>query len=499
MIEEQKQEKRKSGRVKKFFKYVGLSILTLLILLALVVEAPKKIVILLVVILAAITILPRPYRKYFWLGATCIVIALTIWIFLPDEVGDWRPYTFDKEIATYEENFIVPDEENAASVYNRLLQDYNPKEWRLSFLPKEEFRMISSKPWLSRDHPELVRWIKRHEETLMALPDVCQMKTCRFPSNFEISSTNKLYENRYFALRSWALILLLSGNNDVAEGRFDEAFAKYIYALRIKEHLYQQKRMNDLLNSFAIEGLVFPCLYRFVVENGLSEGQLRLVPNILNNLENNWDSDFPLCLEYDKLFIKNVFCSLVYQVGSEGVVRFSRDPAAAIWPRWRRIRARTEPFWQKKSMKANTILAWFVLPSTPQKSAEMIDKVFEQYNAMASPDFAWEKEDINIGPTSLGLNWLSLVNYFTNKSIRHYDGFHDVYLKRLTQRRALRTLIAIKQYKLENNKWPDSLEEIKTAAPAEAFIDPVTGDTLQYENHGEHFSLYGEKINIWPE
>jgi len=46
---EEKREKKKHGLVKRIFKWIGLSILILLILLALVVEAPKKLVILLLI------------------------------------------------------------------------------------------------------------------------------------------------------------------------------------------------------------------------------------------------------------------------------------------------------------------------------------------------------------------------------------------------------------------------------------------------------------------
>jgi len=68
----------------------------------------------------------------------------------------------------------------------------------------------------------------------------------------------------------------------------------------------------------------------------------------------------------------------------------------------------------------------------------------------------------------------------------------------LTMRRGSRLLLAIKQYYNQHSDWPPDLESIKSAAPAEAFIDPVTGNQLQYENHGERFSLYGETANIWP-
>jgi hypothetical protein len=59
-------------------------------------------------------------------------------------------------------------------------------------------------------------------------------------------------------------------------------------------------------------------------------------------------------------------------------------------------------------------------------------------------------------------------------------------------------LIAIKQYYIEHDTWPDSLNAVKSGVPAEAFIDPVTGNEFEYENHGERFSLFGETVNIWP-
>jgi hypothetical protein len=59
-------------------------------------------------------------------------------------------------------------------------------------------------------------------------------------------------------------------------------------------------------------------------------------------------------------------------------------------------------------------------------------------------------------------------------------------------------LLAIKQYRNENGRWPDSLDDIKSNVPAEALIDPA-GERFDYENHGERFSLYGKSINIWPQ
>ncbi len=493
---EEKQEKKKLSKIKQILRLIGITLIALVLILALVFQAPWKVTALLVIIFLACITLPERYLNWFWLSIAAVLIVLLIWVFLPEGDDTWSPYKFDEEIADHEAKFAIPEEENAATIYNELMQDYIPIEWRIRFLRREVFHKVLSEPWLSQGYPKLIQWIQRHRKAVVAMSNACRMEMCRFPSNFEISPTDELQTNRYFALRSWALILLLSGNNDVAEGRPDDAFSKYIYALQIKNHLYQQKRMIDFLIGFGVEGMVFPPLNRFVIENGLSKKQVQLVLDFLGNLENNWISDFLQCLEYEKLFTQSTFCSLVYQTNSKGRVRFSRDPAAAIWPRWRRRKALTETYWEKKSMKTYTILAWFFFPSTPQKAAEMIDSIFEQCSPMALPDFAWDEENIYPSPTPpLKLNWFSVVSYNTNKTTRHYDGFHDVYLKRLAQRRALRLLIALKQYNIENGCWPNNLDVIKSSVPPEAFIDAVNNDSFVYKAAEDTFIFYSKGKN----
>ena len=493
---ERNQGTEKTGRIKKGVKYIILSLLTLLILISLTFEAPKKIVILFVIILAAFTALPKRYRKWFWLTAGSVALILIIWIFLPENNKDWRPYTFDDEIALHEEKYAIPDEENAAVIYHELMQGYDPKKLRLTFLHPKVQKIVLSGPWLSTNYPELVQWLQGHENTISVLPQACMIKTCRFRSNFKITLTDKLQIDRYTALKSWAVLLLLSGNNDIAEGRLDHGLLKYTYALEIANHLYQQKRITDFLICFGIEDLAFTPISRLLIEERLDDKQLGIVSDSLINLENTWSSDFSQCLEYNKLFIKNAFCSLVFEKNSNNHVRYSRNPEDAIWGRFR-LKKLKETYWQKISMKAYTILAWFVLPDTPQKASEIIDNIYDEYYAIAEPDFAWGKESIG-RLYSLEFNCRFLLWALSDRICGRFDGFYDIYLKRLTQRRGLKLLIAIKQYKNEHGTWPDSLEEIKTAAPMEAFIDPATGKQLEYENHGRYFSLYGETISIWP-
>jgi hypothetical protein len=116
---------------------------------------------------------------------------------------------------------------------------------------------------------------------------------------------------------------------------------------------------------------------------------------------------------------------------------------------------------------------------------------------MAEPDFDWDKE-----PDELKLIWRAaysaIIEMLITMHSSSYYSIHDIYIKNLAFRRGSRLLIAIKQYHIEHGAWPDSLDAIKLIVPAEALIDPVTGNKLEYENHGERFSLFGESVNIWP-
>ncbi|MHC4425389.1 MAG: hypothetical protein ACYSYV_04735 [Planctomycetota bacterium] len=493
---EQKQEKKISRIIRQTIKWIVLGLFTLLLILALIVQASWKIITLFAIVLLACTTMPRRLRKWIWLLGAAVLISLVAWVFLPDGNDIWQPYTFDEELAGHEAKYAVAEEENAAIIYNRLLRYFDSEEMNLKFLRPGVREMALSEPWLSQDHPKLTRWLDKHEDTVNTLQQIQNIKRCRLPSIIKLTLTDELEINRYPSLKSWAVLLLLSGNNDIAEDRLDQALSKYACVLQMADHLYQQKRMVDFLMGFGIECLAFPPTGRFVIEHRFSQEQLQVVSDALTSLENNWSSDFSECLEYDKLFVKGAFCSLFYQINPGGRVRLSRDPAAAMWPRLRPGELE-ETYWQRKSMKACTIPAWFFLPATPEKAAEMIDAVYEKHCAKARLDFDWARE--NTGPRpSLKLNCRSVVTSLTNRSTRLYGGFHDIYMKRLAQRRGLRVLIAIQQYNIENGCWPASLDAIKSGAPAEAFCDPVSKSQLKYENHGERFSLYGDTANVWP-
>ena len=492
---EKKQDRNKQRIEKRILKWIGLGLLTLLLIAGLIFQAPLKVITLLAIILAACTILPKPARKWFWLSAGVVVIALIIWVFLPEDDEGWRPYTFVKELAELEAKYAIPDEENAALIYDELFEtfdiDSNQPEFFIKSKPSSK-----DEPWLSKDHPKTDEWLKGHQSTIEKLLQAAQKDKCRF---LPISADPLIYDmhmEKFSKMRKSAFLLISVANNDIGEGRIDAGIEKYLCLIQMAGHLCQQPTLADHLVGLAIERLSLFLLNQFVVEGQPSIQQLQVISNSIEAVENKWNSDWRKMLNFEKLYAKNNICGMVYEADSEGKTRLTRGSfASAIGQSPQQLPAGT--YSRRKCAKLGVIFVWLYVPSAPEKISEIVDAGYEKYYAMAEPDFDWNKEPGEPRPR-WKVNYLSGIKLIANLPEQAYYRVHEIYLRNLELRRGSRLLTAIKQYNIEHGSWPKSLDEIKPEAPAEAFIDPVSGNEFEYENHGERFSLYGETINIWP-
>ena len=55
--------------------------------------------------------------------------------------------------------------------------------------------------------------------------------------------------------------------------------------------------------------------------------------------------------------------------------------------------------------------------------------------------------------------------------------------------------IELRRYKDKNGRWPTNLQEIKSLAPPEIFIDPLNRGSFAYRLAGETFKLYSKGRN----
>jgi hypothetical protein len=489
--EEQQTEKKKASIVKRIFKWLSLGLLTVLLIASIIFQAPWKVITLFAVILLACTILPKPYRKYFWLGVGGIVVALIIWVFLPDETRGWRPYKFDKELAAIEAKRAIPDSENAATIYNQLLEDYNEATFEPNFIDPNLRDLIREELWSSKDHPEAAQWLQQQGSTIAKLIEAAEIEQCRFPINADIMSTSDR-TNRLATMRKWARLLISAANNDIDEGRINQALEKYIAVIQMGKHQNQQPSLIDFLVGVSIEALSTSQLNRFIVRGDATEEHLNLIEQAMAEIKHDWSYDLPRILDYEKLLAKN-FWGMFYETNLKGKVRLTRDPTAAIRAQLGEMEIKPS-YLQSKLSKSHAILGWFYWPSTPQKAGRIIDESYEKYYAMAEPDYDWKKEPAR--PFRwIKLNFRFMVEFPAGLLEEPYYSIHNTYLRHIAQLRGSRLIVALRRYKNKNGSWPESLDDIQSSASKEIFVDPINGGSFIYKLTDENFTLYSKGKN----
>jgi len=247
---------------------------------------------LLIVILITIIIIPRFLEKWMWLAVAIFLTALVIWVFLPDDNEGWRPYTFDEELAAMEAKRFVPAEDNAATIYNQLLESYDPNSFSKDFLSWENKDLILSEFWASKDYPEAASWLEDNQQIIDQLMLACEKDKCRFPIAGDIGSPGLkppadfeevtgswwyLPGKRNLPMIRWGkLLIIISANNDIADGRIDEGLGKYIATLQMAKHLCQQPTPMDLQVGIAINLRGLEQINKYIVTGNATDEQLQL-------------------------------------------------------------------------------------------------------------------------------------------------------------------------------------------------------------------------------
>jgi hypothetical protein len=508
---QQGRERKKSAIARRILRWIGMGVVSFLLIAAIIFQAPWKVIALLLIFLLACTVLPRPAKKWFWLSVAVIIVLLIIWVFLPEDNEGWRPYTFDEELAALQAKYAIPDSENAAVIYNGVLQEFDSNSFHAGFwnYDRDFHGRLMYEPWSAKDYPQVAKWLAGYESTIATLLEASEFEKCHFPINAEpfLFETGR----RLSSMRCWAHLLVLSGNKDMGEGRVDRGLQKYIATLQMAKHLRQQPEMIDSLVGMSVDFLVARPLSRFLVLGEATEESLSVIQEAVGRIEHDWSTDLTRTLGTDKLIAKN-FLATFYEVNPDGKVRVSHDPMATMRARFpQELPAPT--YWQRRLTKAGIILRWFLMPSTPQEAAKIIDGAYERYYAMADPDFDWPKEpkELTITPRfscTVLFNYRHTVKLQVDMSEKAYYRFRELYLRCITEQRGCILLIALRRYKNKSSRWPESLDEIESLAPAEAFIDPMNGGAFVYRPTDDNFTLYskgsnnidenGECEGVWP-
>jgi hypothetical protein len=507
--------RRKYKLILRILKWIGLGLLVALIIGALAFDAPWKVIALLLITLAAHTVLPKGAVKWFWLSVGAIVIVLIIWVFLPEDDEGWRPYTFDKELAALQTKYTIPDEENAAVIYNRLLVDYNEVTIAPNTSDPNVYYLMQSEPWSSNDYPQVAEWLKSQKSTIAKLIEASKFEKCRFPVVTDIAAFSQ-HTNILSPMHRWAFLLMYAANNDIAEGRVDQAVEKDLTVIQMSKHMCQQPANIDVLTGFGLENLGLKGINNFLVWADANESQLNKIEQAVSTIKHDLNSDIPAFIALEKLMLKNMYGSLFYEANSKGETRLSRDPMAAIreqtkehlakgmWDDDAETRTamqqflRPPGFWKKRCIKMWIIPMWFFIPETPEKMSRTVNEGYEKLYMMTKPVFDWSKEPQEV-PLELlvqiKLNFRHITELTARSLEKLYFELHDNYLRNSAKQRGTLLIIALRRYKNKTGHWPENLEEAKSFAPAEIFVDPISGDSFFYKRTEDNFTLYSKGKN----
>ena len=216
-----------------------------------------------------------------WLPVIIVVLTAIVLCLL---WSMWNSKSLDDQLAAIEAARAIPDSENAAVVYNKLMQDPNATTL-LDIVPRfilnktsEELALI--KPWQSDDYAKLAAWVKEKQPVIDRLLEASKFDKCRFPIEMPLPANH--------AIRRWTSMLTLAVIDDITNGRIDEAIDKWRCLLQMGNHLRQQPLFHTHLVAIAIEAIALRQATVFLVQGNADEAHLHKIEAFPLHTEDNW-------------------------------------------------------------------------------------------------------------------------------------------------------------------------------------------------------------------
>jgi len=226
-------------------------------------------------------------KRRVWLAAIVVAITVLIVCLLWSR---WNSNSVDERLAAIEAARAIPDSQNAATIYNQLLQDPNATsllDTRPGFLDDDSDNLTARQPWSGKNFPELAVWLKEQQHLFDRLLEASKFDKCRFPIAIDPVQRSQPSQP-YRAMRKWTFLLRRAANNDIGEGRIDDAIDKWRCLLQMGNHLRQQPLFLEYLVAIAIEAVALNQTVVFLVEGNADETHLRKVETLPLHTEDDW-------------------------------------------------------------------------------------------------------------------------------------------------------------------------------------------------------------------
>ncbi len=497
-----------------FFRWVFIVLFAVILLGGLYFRAPWKILVLDALLLALLTVVPRKKRKYGWAMIGCAVLAVTVWIFLPEkDAGDWKPYTLEKEIEAFNATYTVPDEENAAIVYNRLFEEIK-QNCQSGKISKNRFA-----PSSGLDENKIKDWLSTNKQMVFnALKVASQKSKCYWLMNSDGDSVNYTYMS---ALKYTMRFLIDEISYDIEHQNSQAAIEKLSWGFLCARHLNQQADVTYYLVGTAIEAMYHRAAWQAIVHLELSEHQLDELSTVSRLNSHNWGAFLERLAEYATLRNNVKFSSTIYEMNLQNKFRFSGNLmgiGVSLLDHWFMCPSLTygieSPYWQERRVKTSRTINWWYVPSSPLDLTAMFDKHARLYAFMNTsihahdvlPEISWKSAELNC-------DYLVKLNTFFQVNALYK--VHQINARILSAQIATQILLASREYYQQYKDWPISLEELKMKRPDLILIDPLNDGRFVYKRVDKDFIFYSKGLNgidegghrnkqaddllIWPE
>jgi hypothetical protein len=214
----------------------------------------------------------------------------------------WRISVYksvDEQLAAIEAARAIPDSENAAIIYNKLLGYTNNSMLTFNFTDDEEDILTRNRPWTRSEFPNLTKWLEERQDIIEELIRASKIDQCRFPIDFPIGPGP--HGQRLTIMRQWLFLLVRSANNDIAEGRIDKALKKYFCIIHIGRHNRQQPVAIDFLVGNAMESQALQRLRFCIMQSDLTEEHFQAIETAISQSDDEQKQQWNNMLAVQKL------------------------------------------------------------------------------------------------------------------------------------------------------------------------------------------------------